>query len=75
LRRTVGTVGLIQSVPLRDVQRLFRHARPQATLASYDISGDALEWHASRRVAGFLAGWPATSGEDEAHASPPHCRN
>jgi integrase/recombinase XerC/integrase/recombinase XerD len=57
LRRTVGTVGLNQGIPLRDVQRLLRHARPETTLASYDISGDALERHASHQVAGFLAGW------------------
>jgi integrase/recombinase XerD len=57
LRRTVGTVGLNQGIPLRDIQRLLRHARPETTLASYDISGDALEGHASHRVAGFLAGW------------------
>jgi integrase/recombinase XerD len=57
LRRTVGTVGLNQGIPLRDIQRLLRHARPETTLASYDISGDALERHASHQVAGFLAGW------------------
>ena len=57
LRRTVGTVGLHQGIPLRDIQRLLRHARPETTLASYDISGDALERHASHQVAGFLAGW------------------
>jgi integrase/recombinase XerD len=57
LRRTVGTVGLNQGIPLRDVQRLLRHARPETTLTSYDISGDALERHASHQVAGFLAGW------------------
>jgi integrase/recombinase XerC/integrase/recombinase XerD len=38
-------------------QRLLRHTRPETTLASYDISGDALERHASPQVAGFLAGW------------------
>ena len=27
LRRTVGTVGLNQGIPLRDIQRLLRHAR------------------------------------------------
>jgi integrase/recombinase XerC/integrase/recombinase XerD len=57
LRRTVGTVGLNQGIPLRDIQRLLRHAGPETTLASYDISGDALERHASHQVAGFLAGW------------------
>src|SRR3954466_3286898 len=57
LRRTVGTVGLNQGIPLRDIQRLLRHARPETTLASYDISPDALERHASHQVAGFLAGW------------------
>jgi len=57
LRRTVGTVGLNQGIPLRDIQRLLRHARPETTLTSYDISGDALERHASHQVAGFLAGW------------------
>jgi hypothetical protein len=31
--------------------------RPETTLASYDMSGDALERHASHQVAGFLAGW------------------
>jgi integrase/recombinase XerD len=57
LRRTVGTVGLHQGIPLRDIQRLLRHARPETTLASHDISGDALERHANHQVAGFLAGW------------------
>jgi integrase/recombinase XerD len=57
LRRTVGTVGLNQGIPLRDIQRLLRHARPETTLGSYDISGDALERHASHQIAGFLAGW------------------
>ncbi|MGY1786083.1 tyrosine-type recombinase/integrase [Geodermatophilus sp. SYSU D00698] len=57
LRRTVGTVGLNQGIPLRDVQRLLRHARPGTTLGSYDITGEALERHASHQVAGFLAGW------------------
>jgi integrase/recombinase XerD len=57
LRRTVGTVGLNPGIPLRDIQRLLRHARPETTLASYDITGDALERHASHQVAGFLAGW------------------
>jgi integrase/recombinase XerC/integrase/recombinase XerD len=61
LRRTVGTVGLNQGIPLRDIQRLLRHARPETTLASYDISGDALERHASHQVAGFLAGWAGCS--------------
>ena len=41
LRRTVGTVRLNQGIPLRDIQRLLRHTRPETTLASYDISGDA----------------------------------
>lgn len=36
---------------------LLRHARPETTLGSYDISGDALERHASHQIAGFLAGW------------------
>ncbi|WP_157937025.1 tyrosine-type recombinase/integrase [Geodermatophilus chilensis] len=57
LRRTVGTVGLNQGIPLRDVQRLLRHVRPETTLGSYDITGDALERHASHQIAGFLAGW------------------
>jgi hypothetical protein len=53
----LGTVGLNQGIPLRDVQRLLRHARPETTLGSYDITGEALERHASHQVAGFLAGW------------------
>ena len=57
LPRTVGTVGLNQGIPLRDVQRLLRHARPETTLGSYDITGEGLERHASHQVAGFLAGW------------------
>ncbi len=57
LRRTVGTVGLNQGIPLRDVQRVLRHARPETTLGSYDITGEALERHASHQIAGFLAGW------------------
>ena len=56
-RRTVGTVGLNQGIPLRDVQRLLRHARPETTLGSYYISGDALERHALHQGRGFLAGW------------------
>jgi hypothetical protein len=56
-RRTVGTVGLHQGIPLRDVHRLLRHARPETTLGSHDITGEALERHASHQVAGFLAGW------------------
>jgi hypothetical protein len=55
--RTVGTVGLSQGIPLRDIQRLLRHARPGTTLSSYDITGEALERHASHQVAGFLTGW------------------
>src|SRR3954451_18631343 len=58
-RRTVGTVGLNQGIPLRDIQRLVGHARPETTLGSHDITGEALERHASHQVAGFLAGWPA----------------
>jgi len=57
LRRTVGTVGLNQGIPLRDIQHLLRHSRPETTVASYDVSGDALERHASHQIAGFLAGW------------------
>jgi hypothetical protein len=57
LRRTVGTVRLNQGIPLRDIRHLLRHIRPETTLASYDIRGDALERHASHQVAGFLAGW------------------
>lgn len=57
LRRTVGTAALNQGVPLRDVQRLLRHARPETTIQSYDIGGDGLERHASHQVAGFLAGF------------------
>jgi hypothetical protein len=57
LRRTVGTVELNPGIPLRDIQHLLRHTRPETTLASYDFSGDALERHASHQVAGFLAGW------------------
>jgi len=59
LRRTVGTAALNQGIPLRDVQRLLRHARPETTIQSYDIGGDALERHASHQVAGFLAGFAA----------------
>ena len=47
LRPTVGTVGLNQDIPLRDVQRLLRHAQPETTLGSDDITGEALERHAS----------------------------
>jgi site-specific recombinase XerD len=57
LRRMVGTVGLNQGIPLRDVQRLLRHARPETVLSSHDVTGEALERHASHQVAGFLAGW------------------
>ena len=62
LRRTVGTVGLNQGIPLRDIQRLLRHTRPETTLASYDISGDALERHASHQVAGgvYQRSWTVT---------------
>lgn len=57
LRRTVGTAALNVGVPLRDVQRLLRHTRPETTINSYDLGGDALERHASHQVAGFLAGF------------------
>ena len=57
LRRTAGTVGITQGIPIREVQRLLRHARTETTLASYDLSGEQLERHASHQVAGFLAGW------------------
>jgi hypothetical protein len=50
LRRTVG---LNQGVPLADIQPLLRHARPETTLASSDISPDAPERHASHQVAGL----------------------
>lgn len=43
--------------PKRDVQRVLRHARAETTLGSYDITGEALERHASHQIAGFLAGW------------------
>jgi transposase len=39
--------------PLIPPQRLLRHARPETILASYDITGDALERHASHQVAGW----------------------
>lgn len=57
LRRTVGTAALNQGVPLRDVQKLLRHSRPETTISSYDMGGDGLERHASHQVAGFLAGF------------------
>jgi hypothetical protein len=72
LRRTVGTVGLNQGIPLRDIQHLLRHTRPETTLASYDISGDALERHASHQVAGFLAGW-ADCPTDGTPSPAPRC--
>ena len=39
-------------------QRLLRHARPETTLGSYDITGEALERHASHHVAGVYADNP-----------------
>lgn len=57
LRRTAGTVAIASGLPLREVQRLLRHARSDTTIASYDLTGDALERHASHQVAGFLAGF------------------
>lgn len=56
LRRTVGTASLNLGIPLRDVQRLLRHAKPESTLRAYDIAGDQLERHASHQIAGFFAG-------------------
>jgi hypothetical protein len=50
LRRTVG---LNQGVPVADIQPLLRHARPETTLASSDISPDAPERHTSHQVAGL----------------------
>jgi integrase/recombinase XerC/integrase/recombinase XerD len=57
LRRTVGTVGLNQGIPLRDIQHLLRHTRPETTLATYDIR--AMLWNDTPRIRwpGFLAGW------------------
>src|SRR3954466_4824999 len=60
-----------QGIPLRDIQRLLRHARPETTLASYDISGDALERHASHQVAGFCAGWGGLTRRRDAFPAPP----
>jgi integrase/recombinase XerD len=61
LLRRVGTGGLNQGVPLRDIQHLLRHSRPESTAASYDVNGDALDRHASHQVTGFLAGWAGCS--------------
>jgi hypothetical protein len=49
--------GLTQGIPLRDIQRLPRRSRPETTVASHDVNGDALKRHASQQIAGFLAGW------------------
>lgn len=55
LRRTTGTVALNQGIPLRDVQRLLRHAKPESTMRAYDVAGKSLERHASHQLAGFLS--------------------
>ncbi len=59
LRRTVGTVGLNQGIPLRDVQRLLRHARPETTLGSYDITGEPWSATPPTRSPAFSPAGPA----------------
>jgi hypothetical protein len=56
-RCTAPSASIRARNPLRDIQRLRRHDRPETTLTSFDITGEALERHASHQVAGFLAGW------------------
>lgn len=54
LRRTFCTAGLLNGVPLRDMQIAMRHADPGQT-ALYDQMGGGLERHASHQVAGYLS--------------------
>jgi site-specific recombinase XerD len=55
LRRTFCTAGLIQGVPLRDMQIAMRHADPRTT-SRYDMAKNNMDRHASHRVASYLAG-------------------
>src|SRR4051812_37922140 len=59
LHRTVGTVGLNQGIPLRDVQRLLRHARPETG-----------PWPATTSVATTSSGTPPTRSPASSPAGP-----
>lgn len=55
LRRTFCTSGLVQGVPLRDMQIAMRHSDP-ATTTLYDMAAGSPDRLASHRVASYLAG-------------------
>lgn len=55
LRRTFCSSGLHQGVPLIDMQRAMRHARPETTLR-YDRRERSMVTHAAHGVAAYLAG-------------------
>jgi len=54
LRRTFCTAGLLNGVPLRDMQAAMRHADPAQTVR-YDRMANGYDRHAAHRVAGYLA--------------------
>ena len=55
LRRTSCTAGLINRVPLRDMQYALRHADARTTIG-YDMARANLDRHSAHSVAAYLAG-------------------
>jgi site-specific recombinase XerD len=54
LRRTFATTGLLNKVPIYEVQIAMRHCSPNTT-ALYDMAKTSLDRNATHQVAGFLA--------------------
>ena len=58
LRRTFATTGLLNKVPIYEVQIAMRHCSPSTT-ALYDMARNSLDRNATHQVAGFLASMAA----------------
>lgn len=58
LRRTFATTGLLNKVPIYEVQIAMRHVSPNTT-ALYDMARNSLDRNATHQVAGFLASMAA----------------
>jgi site-specific recombinase XerD len=54
LRRTFATSGLLNKVPIYEMQLAMRHVSPSTT-ALYDMAKGSLDRNATHQVAGFLA--------------------